>query len=143
MREGTLSYRLKYVYLTYFLRISYVYLTCILRVSYVYLTCILRVSYVYPTCYVAQLWYWLLFSHKQIESDYWNLRTHPFFICVLTFYYLLIRYTALTGKNIQAGLIFFARLLLSLDKIYCTRREKYSSKLDIFRSFVTIFVLGS
>ncbi|MBQ3189512.1 MAG: hypothetical protein IJB60_08815, partial [Bacteroidaceae bacterium] len=50
--------------------------------------------------------------------------------------------SALAVKNIQASLIFFARLFVAFAlraNIFCTRSKKYSSKLDIFRSFVNTF----
>ena len=40
------------------------------------------------------------------------------FLCEKTF-------SALAVKNIEVNFIFIARLLLSLDKIFCTRCEKY------------------
>ena len=53
-------------------------------------------------------------------------------------------YLALAVKNIQASLIFLARFLLysPAADILGTRCEKYSSKLDISRSFLVIFACG-
>jgi len=49
---------------------------------------------------------------------------------------------SLALKNIQASLIFLARLFVSLwlrQEDTFTRFEKYPSKLDISRSFIRIF----
>ena len=49
---------------------------------------------------------------------------------------------SLAVKNIQASLIFLARLFVSLwlrQEDTFTRFEKYPSKLDISRSFIRIF----
>jgi hypothetical protein len=45
-------------------------------------------------------------------------------------------------KNIEANFIYPARLCTQLKNLqfFCTRREKYSSKLDISRSLIRIFV---
>jgi len=50
---------------------------------------------------------------------------------------------SLAVKNIQASLIFLDRLFVSLwlrQEDTFTRCEKYSSKLDISRSFIRIFM---
>ena len=55
------------------------------------------------------------------------------------------RSSALALKNIEVNFIFLARLFLSLrwtSKIFCTRFEKYWSKLHISRSFVSIFAVN-
>ena len=50
-------------------------------------------------------------------------------------------YSALAVKNIQASLILLARFFVysPAEDILGTRCEKYSSKLDISRSFLRIF----